>query len=137
MKEQAEALFDEARAATGENKAKAASIEVLIKEAKTFESRGGVGGPRTITRVLNPGETHTYPVAFFSGQPAAVAMTSSGPPRIQFDITHVGGNNLFSLKGLNAGYNWTPQRDRDNVRRFTITLTNMGVRATTYTLTAN
>ena len=49
----------------------------------------------------------------------------------------VGGNNLFSLKGLNAGYNWTPQRDRDNVRKFTITLTNMGARATTYTLTAN
>lgn len=140
LDKQADALFDEARAMVATDKARAAALEALIGNARKFESGGAagarpaVGGPKRITRVLNGGETHTFTVGFFSGQPAAVAMTSGGPAKIAFDITHVGGNSLFSSKGFNASYNWVPVRDKDNVRYFTITLTNQGRNPTTYTL---
>jgi len=140
LAEQADALFVEAEAMAVElkDKSRATAIEALIKREKATEAdRGGVSGPSRITRTLNPGETHTYPVAFIGGQPAAVAMTSSGPPKIQFDINHVGGNSLFSLKGQNANYNWTPARDKDGTRKFTITLTNLGRNPTVYTLISN
>lgn len=140
LAEEAEALFVEAEAMAVElkDKSRAAAIDALIKREKASEAdRGGIGGPSRITRLLNPGETHTYPVAFFGGQPAAVAMVSSGPPKIQFDILHVGGASLFSLKGQNANYNWTPARDKDGARKFTITLRNLGNKPTTYTLTTN
>ncbi|MCE9568085.1 MAG: hypothetical protein K8U57_39285 [Planctomycetes bacterium] len=140
LAEQADALFVEAEAMGVElkDKSRAATLDAMIKREKASEAdRGGIGGPNTITRVLQAGETHTYPVAFFSGQPAAVAMTSSGPAKIQFDLGHAGGAGLFSLKGHNANYNWTPQRDKDNVRRFTIKMTNLGNKPTTYTLTTN
>lgn len=143
LKEQAEALFDEARLMVSGDKAREASLAALIENSKKFGfggndgARGAVGGPRRIVRVLNAGETHNYPMAFIGGLPAAVAMTSTGPARITFDITHVGGNNLFNLKGLNAMYNWVPPRDKDGQRKVTISLTNNGRNPTTYTLVVN
>lgn len=137
LDKQAEGLFDEARGMVAGDKVRAAALEDRIKEAKAIVPKPAVGGPKRITRILNGGETHTYPVAFFGGAPAAVAMTSSGPAKIQFDITHVGGTNLFSLRGHNATYTWTPPRDKDGARKFNITLTNMGNKPTTYTLITN
>lgn len=140
LDKQAEALFDEASAMAAEmkDKGRAAAVEAMIKREKSSEpDRGGVGGPKTITRTLQPGETHTYPLAFFSGQPAAITMTSTGPPKIQIDLTHVGGASLLSMKSHNANYGWTPANDKNNIRRFTLTLTNNGNKPTTYTLSAN
>lgn len=139
LKEQADALFTEARGMVSKDPAQAKALEALIKRAEAFEGekRGSVGGPRTVTRTLNPGETHTYTIGFVSGQPAAVSMTSTGPAKILFDITHAKGTNLLSVRGLNANYSWVPVRDRDNVRVHTITLQNLGARVTTYTLTTN
>lgn len=140
LEKQAKALFDEASAMALElnDKARAEAVEAIIKREKNSEpDRGGVGGPRTITRVLQPGETHNYTVAFYSGQPAALSMTSTGPARIQFDLNHVGGGSLLSTAGLNASHSWVPVKDGDNVRKFTITLYNQGRRPTTYTMVAN
>lgn len=143
LKEQAEALYDEARLMVSGDKAREASLKSLIENSKKFGIAGGdgaraaVGGPKRIVRVLNGGETHTYPVAFVGGLPAAVAMTSTGPARITFDLSHVGGNNLINIKGLNAAYNWVPARDKDGAKRFNITLTNNGRNPTTYTLVTN
>lgn len=136
LDKQAEALFDEARAAAGTN---SKAVEALIEAAmKRDYDRGSVNGPSTTTRTLNPGETHTFNFNFYVGQPAAVAMTSTGPARIQFDLVHAGnGQSLLSIRGHNANYNWTPIRAKDNVRSFTVTLNNTGARPTTYTLTKN
>lgn len=143
LDKQAEALFDEARVLVGEDKARKVALEGLIKNANSFvwgpdtTARPSIGWPRTMTRQLSPGETQTYTIGFVGGQPAAVAMTSTGPARIQFDLSQIGGASLFSLKGLNAAYNWVPGRDKDNVRRVKVTLTNVGRQPTTYTLTTN
>lgn len=143
LEKQADALFDEARAMVATDKARAAALEALIGNAKKFEQGGSagarpaVGGPRNITRVLPAGQTHTYTIGFTSGQPAAVAMTSAGPAKIYFDITHVKGASLFASRGYNASYNWVPVRDKDAVRYVTITLQNLGNNPTTYTLTTN
>lgn len=143
LKDRAEALYDEARLMIAGDKAREASLNALIENSKKFGfggsdgARPAVGGPKQIVRTLNAGETHTYPVAFIGGLPAAVAMTSTGPARITFDITHIGGANLINIKGLNAAYNWVPARDKDGNKRFKISLTNNGRNPTTYTLVTN
>ncbi len=136
LDKQAEALFDEARAAAGTNsKAIDSMIDTVMK--RDYD-RGSVGGPRSVTRTLNAGETHTYNFNFFGGQPAAVSMTSTGPARIQFDLNHAGGASLLSIRGLHANYNWTPAGGKkDGVRNFSVTLNNTGNRPTTYTLNKN
>jgi hypothetical protein len=140
LKELANDLFDEARAmvATGGDSARTKAIEEMIKrEEKSEPSRGAVGGPQRATRVLMPGETQTYTLKFVGGVPAAVAMTSTGPAKIEFNLSHVGGNSLFTLKGLVAQYNWVPTRDKNGMRMFTVTLRNLGKNPTTYVLTTN
>ncbi len=136
LDKQAEALFDEARAAAGTN---SKAIDALIEAvSKRDYDRGSVQGPSSTTRTLNAGETHTFNFNFRVGEPAAVSMTSTGPAKIQFDLNHAGnGGSLLSIKGHNANYNWTPQRAKDNVRSFTVTLQNVGNRPTTYTLNKN
>ncbi len=141
LDQQANDLFDEARAMVTD-KARSASLEVLIKSAQDFprgsdaESRGHVGGARQITRNIAPGATETIQLAYVGGMPAAVSMTSSGPAKIQFDLTH-GANNLVSVKGHTAYYTWVPPRDKDAQRKFVVTMTNTGKKPTTFTLTTN
>jgi len=137
--DQAKGLFAEAEAAVAalDDKSRAAALQAMIVRESAPDVRGSLTGGKRITRVLNPGETHNYNITFISGQPAAVAMTSSGPPKIQFDLVHIGGNSLLSIKGHNANYSWTPQRDKDNVKHFKITLNNVGNKPTTYTLVTN
>jgi hypothetical protein len=130
-------LFEEARGMVAGDAARAKGLETLIKQAQTFEARGTLRGPKNITRTLNGGQTHTYNFTFAGRQQAAVAMTSSGPARIHFDLSHTGGASVFNLKGMNANYSWMPGNDKDGVKHFTVTLTNMGNKPTTYTLTTN
>ncbi len=143
LDKQAEALFDEVRAMVATDKARTASLEALIGNAKKFESGGSsetrpaVGGPKSDSRTLQPGETHTYTVTFFGGQHASVSMTSSGPARIQMDIVNVAGGSVFSTRAVHANHGWTPPRDKDGTRRFTITLRNEGKKPTNYTITTN
>lgn len=140
LKDQAKELFDEARASVAESKdaSRKAAIEAMIKREESSEaSRGAVGGPQQTTRVLQPGETHSFKISYVGGVPAAVAMTSTGPAKIDFNLTHVGGNNLFNSKGQNAGYNWVPARDKNGIRLFNLTLTNMGKKPTMYVLAIN
>lgn len=137
LAQQADGLFDEARAMAAGG-SKAAAVEALIKTVSAeFPKRGSVGGPQTVTRTLNPGETHRYNLNFYGGQPASVSMTSTGPAKIQFDVTHKSGTSLFSLRGHNAYYNWMPPRDRDTLRHVTVTMTNSGRNPTTYTFSKN
>jgi hypothetical protein len=140
FKDQGQDLFEEARLMVAETKDKAriAAIEEMIKrEEKSEPDRGSVGGPKRVMRIIPPGATHNYRLGFFSGVPAAVAMQSTGNSRLRFSITHVGGNNLVNLAGLNAMYNWVPVRDRNNIRMFDVTITNTGRNPTQYLLVTN
>ena len=139
FEDQAKALFAEAETAVAvlNDKSRAAALQAMIARESDPDVRGSLSGPKRVTRVLNPGETHNYKIGFFGGQPAAVAMTSSGPPKLQFDLNHVGGASLMSLKGHNANYSWTPVRDKDGARYFKITINNPGRNASTYTLITN
>ena len=140
LKMQAKDLFDEARLMVAESKdtARKAAIEAMIaREEKSESDRGAVGGPKQVTMTLAPGATHRWPLVYFGGAPAAIMMRSTGPARIHFDLNHMGGGNLFSVKGLNANYAWLPPRDKDAVKRYVVTLTNMGNKPTMYTLAIN
>jgi hypothetical protein len=140
-KAQAIDLFDEARlmAAELKDESRKAAIEAMIKrEEKTEPDRGAVGGPQQTTRVLPPGATHTFRLVYAGGVPAAIAMKSTGPAKIHFRLDHFGaGGNLVNVRGLNANYAWVPVRDKDGVRWFVVTLTNLGNKPTTYTLAIN
>lgn len=140
LKVQAGDLFDEARLIAAELKdpARKSAIEEMIKrEEKSEPSRGAIGGPQQTTRALNPGETHSFKLAFAGGVPAAVCMTSSGPARIEFNLVHVGGTALHNKKAVSAQHSWVPPRDKNGVRMYHLTLTNLGRKPVTYNLAIN
>ncbi len=140
LKEQASDLFDEARAmaAEGNDKARTAAVEAMIKREEASEpSRGAVGGPKRVGMAIAPGGTHNFKVAFVGGLPAVVAMQGNGTSNLKIVITHVGGNQLFSLKGVAARYAWVPARDKDGAKWFDMTVTNVGKAPTAYILATN
>lgn len=140
LKEQAGELFDEARAmaAEGNDKARTAAVEAMIKREEASEpSRGAVGGPKRVAMAIAPGATQNFKVAFVGGLPAVVAMQGNGSSKLQITITHVGGNQLFGLKGVVAQYAWKPLADKDGARWFNVTVTNIGKAPTAYILATN
>jgi hypothetical protein len=139
LSDEANALFDEARALVAGDKKKSAEIEALIKQAQkidTLESRGAVGYPRALQGTLAPGANHWYKIPFVPGLPASVAMRSTGTSRLRFVVTGPGGNQLFSLVGPTAYYNWMVNRD-NQPRMITITITNTGKNVAAYQLFTN
>lgn len=130
LEEQAEALFDEARAlATGNSKA----IEAVIKQAKLVPERGAVGGPRVITRKIGSGKVHTLRIDFESQQFAKVHMQGTGVT--QFEVVGQGGKVLWHSKGNWGFYNWTPV-GRDS-RSITIKVINKGGPPVMYSVRTN
>lgn len=135
-KTQAEALFDEARALAGKDKAKA--IEALIKEAQTQEVRGAVGSPRIISRNIAPGANHSWKIPFVAGAPAAISITSTGQSRLQMEIVNDGGGQLLNVRGTNSNYSWTTAATKDgHPRTITVNVTNTGNNPTSYTINTN
>ena len=140
LKEQATDLFDEARAMAveGADKGRTAAVEAMIKREEASEaSRGAVGGPKRVAMAIAPGATHNFKVAFVGGLPAVVAMQGNGTSNLKIVITHAGGNQLFSLKGVAARYAWVPARDKVGAKWFNITVTNVGKTPTAYVLATN
>lgn len=140
LKEQATDLFDEARAMAGEanDKTRTAALEAMIKREQASEpNRGSVGGPKRVAMAIAPGATQKFKVAFVGGLPAAVALQGNGSSNLKITITHVGGNQLFSLKGVAARYAWVPVRDKDGAKWYDITVSNVGKAATAYILATN
>jgi hypothetical protein len=140
FKQQATELFDEARAmaAEGGDKSRTAAVEAMIKREEASEAtRGAVGGPKRAGMVIAPGATQNFKLAFVGGLPAVVAMQGNGTAKLHITITHVGGNRLFGLKGVNAIYNWRPDVDRNGVRWFDVSVTNLGKVPTAYILATN
>jgi hypothetical protein len=130
LEEQAEALFDEARALETKD---AAAIEAAIKQAKLVPERGAVGGPRVISRRIGNGKVHTLKIDFESQQFAKVNMQGTGVT--QFEVVGQGGKVLWHSKGNWGFYHWTPV-GRDT-RSITIKVINKGGPPVMYTVQTN
>ncbi len=131
MAEEAEALFDEARALATTN---GAAIEALIKQAKSVESRGAVGGPRTITRTIKTGKTHNIDLTFELHSPASVTMRGTGTT--QFEVLNSRGKVMWHSKGAWGFYNWHPGNGGGE-KNVTVRIINGGGPAVAYTVTTN
>lgn len=131
MAEEAEALFDEARALATTN---GAAIEALIKQAKATESRGAVGGPRTITRTIKTGKTHNIDLTFDVRSPASVTMRGTGTT--QFEVLNSRGKVMWHSKGTWGFYNWHPGNGGGE-KNVTVRVINGGGPPVSYTVTTN
>lgn len=137
LAKQADELFAQARTLAKGDKARTSEVEELIKQAKAVEEkRGAVGKPRTVTRVLKPGETVEIIIGFVPSSPASVSYTTAGGPRQQCEIIGPGGNTLYDNTGRDGTHNWTTVKD-DKKRMITIRLTNRGTGTHTVTVTTN
>jgi hypothetical protein len=103
LADEAEALFDEARALPSNDKA---ALEAQIKQAQTVTSRGGGMGPRVVTRVIKPGHAHTVKLAVKPHAAAVVAVQGTGKTR--FEAIGPGGNVLWRSPGPRGIYNVHP-----------------------------
>lgn len=128
--EEAEALFDEARALPTKD---AAALEALIKQAKSSESRGATGGPRIINRTVKSGKVHHIHIAFDPNSPASVAMRGTGTT--QFEVVGPGGRVLWHSKGSWGYYNW--HTGRGGVKEITVKVINRGGPPVAYSVTTN
>jgi hypothetical protein len=131
MADDAEALFDEARALATTN---GAAIEALIKQAKSVESRGAVGGPRTITRTIKTGKTHNIDLTFDVRSPASVTMRGTGTT--QFEVLNSRGKVMWHSKGTWGFYNWHPGNGGGE-KNVTVRVINGGGPPVSYTVTTN
>ncbi len=130
LAEEAEALFDEARALPTKD---AAALEALIKQATSVESRGAISGPRVINRKIQTGKTHNIEIAFAPNSPASVTMRSSG--KTQFEVIGNGGKTLWHSKGTWGFYNWHP--GRGGLKNVTVRVINKGGPPVAYNVTTN
>lgn len=128
--EEAEALFDEARAMPLKDNA---ALETLIKQAQSGESRGATGGPRVINRSIKTGKTHNIEIAFDPKSPASVTMRSSG--KTQFEVVGNKGRVLWHSKGTWGFYNWHP--GNGGLSNVTVRVINGGGPSVSYTVTTN
>ncbi len=129
-------LFDTARGQVAGDKARSAALETLIKQAQTVTKRDAVGGPRVVTRGLNPRQTHTYMIPFVPRAIASVALTSSGTSRLHFEILGNGGQQLFENHGRAASYTWRAGAGGAD-RHVKIRISNVGRNPASYRITTN
>lgn len=128
--EEAEALFDEARALPSKDKA---GLEALIKQAQSAESRGATGGPRVINRTVKSGKVHQIHIAFDPNSPASVTMRGTG--QTQFEVVGPAGKVLWHSKGTWGFYNW--HTGRGGMKDITVKVINRGGPPVAYTVTTN
>lgn len=128
--EEAEALFDEARAMPSKDKA---VVEALIKQAQAVESRGATGGPRVISRTIKPGKTHHVDIAFDPHSPASVTMRGNG--KTKFEVVGNKGRVLWHSMGTWGFYNWHP--GNGGLSNVTVRVINGSGPPVSYTITTN
>lgn len=130
LAEEAEALFDEARALPTKDKA---ALEALIKQAKAVESRGATGGPRVINRSIKTGKSHNIDIAFDPRSPASVNIRASS--KVKFEVLGNRGKLLWHSMGTWGFYNWHP--GNGGLSNVTIRVTNSAGPPVAYTITTN
>lgn len=128
--DEAEALFDEARALPTKDKA---ALEAQIKQAHASPDRGAIAGPQVINRTVKSGKTHKIHIAFEPNSPAAVTMRGSG--KTQFEVLGKGGNVLWHSMGAWGYYNW--HTGRGGVKDITVKVINNAGPPVAYSVTTN
>jgi hypothetical protein len=137
LKSQAKDLFDEAIAMVAGNADKEKALQALIKKASTVEeSRGAVGRPRTITRVLAPGQSATITIPFLPAAPGTISYVSVGGARQRCEIINHRGSTIYDNTGRDGTHNFKAARDTQP-RMITVRLTNVGSATHTVTVTTN
>jgi len=106
LKEQAEELFDEARAM----KTRTKEVAALIKAAKSGDytlSRAVAGGPKRISRKVDAGGQQRFHIPYIAGQPATLALTSDTPVRL---VLKQGESTLSNNVVTSFSYTWRPSK---------------------------
>jgi hypothetical protein len=131
-------LFDEASTLGLEQKL---NVEPLIKAAKARDykpegTRAVIGGPRTITRWIQGGQTHSFKFDFEPLMPLAIGFRATAP--LKATVVRADNDNVWTA-AITAGgvHRGTPGGSRTGVVPVTIRFTNVGQQPIQYTLFVN
>jgi hypothetical protein len=132
--EEANALFDEAQALATKLKV---NVDKLIKMAKERpNTRGVIGGPRSISRMVGPKQTLVYHFNFEPHRPCAVGFQASVPLRVT--VTRSDNDNpwaaAISTGGVHRGI---PGGSRTGVVPVTVRVHNPGLQVARLQLFVN
>lgn len=139
----AEALFAEALSSVKDRQRQRAGLEALIQEAKTSasayaatlpkETRGAVGGPRVIKRVINTGKTHNIKISFEAGSNAEIRL--QGTSKTKFEVIGPKGKVLFHSMGSKGMYSWNTSGR--GIREITVKVMNDAGPPVAYVIVTN
>jgi hypothetical protein len=117
---------------------KQAAYELLIADAEAVE-KGVRGGPRAISRILKPGEKHTYRWDWYWHLPGSVGFAATRPVRIQ--VLNENTENVYayadSLQGFAPFVPGGPGKPDGRTARLMIRLSNQNKLPLQYRLFAN
>jgi hypothetical protein len=108
LKDQAAALFDEARDIGGPG------VVAMIKAARAreykfeFKKRGAIGGPKRVTRIVPGNGWHGYTIWFEANKPAVVAVRSNG--FVRFRVRLPGTGEVMNTAAMSSSYSWFPRQ---------------------------
>jgi hypothetical protein len=136
-KEEAEDLFDEARSLAKD--LPDGTVEALIKAAKArkFNARDLLDGPRTMSRVIRPGEVHEYDFLYLRQLPAYFGWHNNGQAPLYCTVS-AGEFVRLDTYNNNANLNFVPGFSRTHkVEKNHVRIENVGRKATVYTIILN
>jgi hypothetical protein len=119
-------LLDEAKDMT-----KDAKVLAVIDSVKVEKTRGAVGGPRRIVKLLKGGANHVYTIRYAGGVQARAVV--SCPVNVSLQVYGPGGSLIGQFNGKSEEIYWNPKNDND----FTIRVVNLTGTGAEYTLTTN
>src|SRR5262249_28922816 len=122
------ALLDDAKALAKDDK----NLLALVDGVKINTGKGSVGGPWTSpSKVLGPGDSHTYTFNFVGGEQAYINVSSDQP--VNLAVYRPNGSLVKDFNGRVSDISWTP----DATKPFTVYVSNLTNRRATYTIYKN
>ncbi len=133
FKDQANSLFDDARAMVASDKDRSKALEAQIKEASAPKDRGAIGGPRHISRVVHQGKAQVFEIAFAPNSLAEVSMRGTGG--CQFEVIGPRGDLLWHSQGTWGTYHW--HTGHGGIKDITVKVINAKGPPVAYTVVTN
>ncbi len=103
FKDQANALFDDARAMVAGDKDRAKALETQIKEASSPKDRGEIKVTRRVVTTVETHKVHNVVIPFKVNAPAAI--TVRGGEHVRFELYH-GSKVLWHYGGPHGTYRY-------------------------------
>jgi hypothetical protein len=119
-------LLEEAKDMTKDEK-----VLAVIDSVKITPTRGAIGGPRRIVKLLKGGANHVYTIRYAGGVQARAVV--SCPVNVSLQVYGPGGSLIGQFNGKSEEIYWNPKNDND----FTIRVVNLTGTGAEYTLTTN